>query len=74
MAQFRGTVSGGRGTASRLGHKSTGLRTRAASYSGAVEVRLYHDSATGIDMAEVMLTQHQNAGSFRVLYQGPVAG
>ena len=72
MAHFRGTIAGGRGEASRLGHRNTGLTTRAASWSGAVEVRLYHSN--GVDMAQVMLTQHNGAGSFRTLYDGPVSG
>lgn len=74
MAQFRGTVIGSRGEASRLGDKRTGLDVRAASWQGAVRTRLFHDNSTGQDMAEVRLEQHHGAGSFRVLYYGPVSG
>jgi hypothetical protein len=74
MARFRGTVSGGRGTASRLGHSTRGLTTCAASFSGAVEVHLYYNKVTDTDMAEVRLTTHMGKGSHRVLYQGPICG
>jgi hypothetical protein len=70
MAHFRGTVQGGRTEASRLGHKSSGLTTRAASWQGAVEVRLYE--ANGVDMCSVYLTRHNGAGVLQLLYSGPV--
>ncbi len=74
MAHFRGTVSGGRTQASRLGHKSTGLETTAASWQGAAHVRLWHDASSDTDMVEVALTQHHGAGVSPdvVLYRGPV--
>lgn len=72
MAHFYGTLHGARGPASRLGHKSSGLETVAASYQGAVKVRLY--GRDGTDMAEVRLTPWQGSGSSRVLYDGPVSG
>ncbi len=75
MAHFRGTVSGGRTQASRLGHKSTGLEVTAASWQGAVSVCLWHDASTNTDLAEVTLTRHVNgAGVVRdvVLYRGPI--
>ena len=40
MAQFRGTVRGDRGEASRQGSKASGLHASAASWAGAVHVRL----------------------------------
>ena len=74
MAHFRGTVSGGRTQASRLGHKSTGLETTAASWQGAAHVRVWHDASSGTDMVVVALTQHHGAGVSPdvVLYRGPV--
>jgi hypothetical protein len=74
MAHFFGTVQGGRGETSRLGHASSGLRTRAASWRGAVEVELTHDDETGADIATVRLVKHKGHGTERVLYQGPVSG
>jgi len=74
MAQFWGTIKGARGEASRLGHKASGLDTYAASWQGAVSVRLWHDAKTGRDMAQVELTAHHGAGVHRSLYRGPVSG
>lgn len=50
MAHFFGNVRGQRGEASRLGSKRSDLQTTAASWQGAVDVRLYHDAGTGRDM------------------------
>lgn len=72
MAHFIGTVKGGRGEASRLGHKATGLRTVAASWQGAVRVELY--TRDGKDFAHVYLMPWQGAGTRRELYDGPVSG
>jgi hypothetical protein len=73
MAHFYGVVSGrGRTTSSRVGRKNTGLRTVAASWQGAVRVRLYERD--GFDRAFVELTSWHGAGVSRVLYDGPVAG
>ena len=38
MAQFRGTVEGGRSVASRLGHKTTGLATECNGWDTGVKV------------------------------------
>jgi hypothetical protein len=70
MAKFRGTIKGGRGEASRLGH--TSLRTSAASWEGAVYVEL--SVKHGVDWAYVHLGQHHGKGTYRVLYDGPVSG
>ena len=40
MAQFRGTIQGGRGEASRLGHKSSGLTLQANGWDIGAEVSL----------------------------------
>lgn len=76
MAAFRGTILGERGETSRLGNTSTGLRTRASSWQGAVEVRLSERIIDGkpVAWALVELCLHGGAGTERVLYDGPVAG
>ena len=76
MAQYRGTLTGQRGSASRLGSKKSGLSAHVASWQGAVDVDLWHNDETGIDMVRVTLCQHMGAGQFppRVLYDGPVSG
>lgn len=73
MAHFRGTIQGARGSASRLGHKSSGLQTIAASWQGAVHVELYA-GAGDVDFARVSLQPHLGAGTTRELYHGPVNG
>jgi ribosomal protein L35AE/L33A len=72
MARFRGTVSAGRGVASRLGHAKQGLTTEAQSYSGKVVVHLYDHN--GEDYARIRLEPHKGTGTVRVLYDGPVSG
>lgn len=72
MAHFYGTIQGSRGQASRLGGKASGLSTVAASWQGAVAVKLYEKDGT--DFARVYLTTHNGAGTNRTLYDGPVSG
>lgn len=72
MAHFYGTVRGSRGTASRLGTKSSGMETVAASYSGAVAVSLYERN--GVTYARIRLTPWRGGGSLVELYDGPVDG
>lgn len=70
MARYRGTVRGGRGEASRLGHKTTGLTTVAKSWHGIIETRLYYHPRLKIDWARVVLAN--NIANY-VLYDGPVS-
>ena len=65
MAHFRGTLQGARGEASRLGTRSSGLQTVAASWQGAVRVELYERD--GYDCARISLTPHRGAGVNRLL-------
>lgn len=44
MAQFRGTVQGGRGEAARLGHASSGLTTTCRGWQAGVDVYASADS------------------------------
>jgi hypothetical protein len=44
MAQFRGTIEGQRGVASRLGSKSSGLRVIANGWNTGVTVLLDHEN------------------------------
>lgn len=74
MAHFYATLRGNRGKASRLGTKSSGMHATVASWQGAVCVRLWHDRATGTDMAAVSLTPWHGAGDNVPLYAGPISG
>ena len=73
MAHFYGTVQGARGEASRLGHKRDGLRTVAASWSGAIEVAAYQRE-DGVDCARISFRQHHGHGTSRLIYDGPISG
>ena len=66
MARFYGTVQGGRGEASRLGHATCGLNVRARSWNGEVCVRLY---AKG-DVDYVRISEGSTG---RDIYSGPIA-
>lgn len=70
MAHFIGTVKGQRGEASRLGSKTSGLTTVAASWIGAVRVDL--SERDGVTHALVKLAPWHGAGVDRILYDGPV--
>jgi hypothetical protein len=62
MAQFRGTVQGGRGEAARLGHKSTGLSTTCRGWSIGVDA--YASTTDDVDCIAVVLNEGNgyNAG------------
>lgn len=70
MAHFYGSVQGARGEASRLGHKSSGMATTAASWKGSVHTYLYEEG--GVDMCRVELRPWNGAGVNRLLYEGPI--
>jgi hypothetical protein len=74
MAQFYAILKGQRGEASRLGSKKSGIDATVASWSGSVEVRLWHDEKTGRDFARVALAPWHGVGSSRLLYYGRVDG
>ena len=44
MAHFRGTVTGNRGTASRLGHKKTGLEVNCNGWTTGITVEAFHNT------------------------------
>lgn len=53
MSYFYGVLQGQRGEATRTGSKSSGIHATAASWSGAISVRIFHDEASGKDIYEV---------------------
>jgi len=53
MSHFYGVVRGARGEATRQGHKTSGLRTVAASCNGSVEVAIWYDEDAGVDRFSV---------------------
>ena len=70
MARYRGTVNGGRGGASRLGHAKGGLTVEAQSWQGKVVVTLY--AVGNDDYVTVSLAAHNGIGVQRLIYDGPV--
>ena len=72
MARFYGSAQGARGEASRLGGASSGLRTIAAGWSGAVRCDVYDKG--GRDFVRVELGPWHGRGTSRLLYDGPVNG
>ena len=70
MSHFCGKLQGGRGEATRCGHKTSGIHTVAASWSGAIAVHVEH--VDGEDIAEVRMNPWHGNGVSKVLYRGPV--
>lgn len=60
MAQFRGTIAGQRGDASRLGSKQSGLRVTANGWDAGVSVNCVHNAETGRDEFHVYRTGGSN--------------
>ena len=70
MARFYGTVQGGRGMATRLGHATSGLHVTAQSFTGDVEVWL--QDCNGEDHVTINVVPHAGSvGSGKTLYSGP---
>ncbi len=61
MAQFRGTLEGARGSASRLGHKGSGLVTTARGWDVGVRVEATHED--GRDVFRVWRDGGSNNGT-----------
>lgn len=70
MAEFYGTLQGSRGSASRLGSKSSGIVTTAQSWEGSVTVTI-HGSSEG-KTVEIQVAEGSNRGG-RTLYRGSMA-
>lgn len=70
MARFYGTIQGGRGEATRLGHANTGLRITAQSYAGDVRVHLYVQEDE--DHCCITVTDHGDSYASLILYDGPI--
>ena len=62
MAQYRGSVSGGRGQASRLGHKTTGMTTECNGWNVGVKCVATYNDKTGKDEILVYATSGSGYG------------
>jgi hypothetical protein len=68
VARFRGTVKGGRGEASRLGHAKSGLAVAASGWNGHIKVRLsVHGKGEGEDWVHVW---HETNNATHLIYLG----
>lgn len=72
MAQFIGFIRGGRGEASRLGHKTTGLTAEARGWTTGAEIRIAH--VDGRDVVHVYRTEGSGGAGRRVLVASWEAG
>ena len=72
MSHFYATIplSARKTAPTARGHKAKGLETVAASWSGSVRVRLWHDTKTGMDCYEVTQEPWQGRGVSRALAAG----
>jgi hypothetical protein len=75
MAHFYGTVSGcAKTTATRRGHKTSGLQTTVASWQGAIRVSIWHDHEAGRDCYRVWLIDWPSANERTTLATGFLDG
>ena len=72
MAQFRATIKGARGSASRLGHKTTGLWVRADGWHSGIAVSACH--IDGKDVFEVYKTSGSGDTGHKELVYKTIGG
>ena len=70
MSHFYGSLKGGRKEVTRAGHKTTGLSTIAASYSGSIHVRIFYDLNTKQDRFVITQEPWEGKGVREVIAQG----
>tara|TARA_R100001015_G_C4607330_1_gene162438 strand:+ start:905 stop:1189 length:285 start_codon:yes stop_codon:yes gene_type:complete len=71
MAHFYGTVSGnGRTKASRTGTKKTEIKTTAASWDGAIEVKIFWDSINEVNKYQITQIPWKGAGKYSLIKEG----
>ena len=74
MSHFYASIpeSARKTVATARGHKATGITVKAASWAGAVEIRMFHDEETGKDEFTVYQVPHHGQGIDRLLHEGVV--
>lgn len=68
MARFFGTVQGGRGQATRLGH--SGLHVTAQSHSGSIVIDLDRDGDE--DVCTIGVAEGSRGRPDYIMYRGPI--
>lgn len=67
MAQFRGTIQGNRGEASRLGTKNSGLDVTCNGWHGGVSVYARYNKKTGKDEFAIYHTAGSGYGFSKLI-------
>lgn len=62
MAHFYGSVQGGRGEATRLGHKNSGIRAMAQGWNQGVSINGYYNEEEDRDEFTIYATGGGNGG------------
>ncbi|MBM9514719.1 hypothetical protein [Desulfogranum marinum] len=66
MAQYRGVVQGGRGEASRLGHKTSGLQVEANGWDIGAEVSLSWNEEEQRDELSITINSGSNNNGLKI--------
>ena len=61
MAQFRAEIKGGKGSVSRLGHKTTGISSHTCGWESGIRVEGYHDD----DLGDIFLVWQTSGSGFK---------
>ena len=61
MAQFRAEIKGGRGSVSRLGHKTTGISSHTCGWTSGIKVEGHYDE----DLGDIFLVYATSGSSGR---------
>lgn len=69
MARFRGTMKGGRGEASRLGNKNSGLSASLNGWRIGCDVVIQYDARRDKDVVHVYKTNGSRGGDRRQVAQ-----
>ena len=61
MAQFRAEIQGGRGSVSRLGHKTTGIKSHTCGWNSGIRVEGHYDEELG----DIFLVYQTSGSGFK---------
>jgi len=61
MAQFRAEIKGGKGSVSRLGHKTTGISSHTCGWESGIRVEGHHDE----DLGDIFMVYQTSGSGFK---------
>jgi len=61
MAQFKAEIKGNRGSVSRLGHKTTGIKSHTCGWGSGIKVEGHHDE----EMGDIFLVWQTSGSGFK---------